>query len=159
MDLRKFYPGHVFLIRVLMWYVMLGCESVIVDTYVCMCLQIDSLRINGTRDRDGKNSSPVGKIWQEIKRERSEWVVWTLKLWITGKKWKGQHDPCWPFTPIYMIPLRSSVGLNHFSLFSQHQKYCVPMRLSFKLQPRSVNLGSTAPSELHCSCPSQKEKI
>lgn len=109
-----------------MWFCEVWlCSSLIVDTYVCMCLQIDSLRVNGTRDRDGKNPPPLGKRWQEIRRKRSEWVggvdISTVNHCegVRGSAWllMTLHAPLHDAKSLWGLLLASITFL-----FRQHQK-------------------------------------
>lgn len=49
------------------------CECAIADTYVCMCLQIDSLRVNGTGDRAGKEVVTSGEKMARD-QEKKKWA-------------------------------------------------------------------------------------
>lgn len=102
---------------------------------------------------DGKNPASAGKKdgKRSGEKEVSEWEVWTSELWITGKEWGGQRDSWRPLTPLYSDAKSLwALLLACIVLFcsANIRKYCVPMRVSCKLQPRSVSLGSAAPSEL-----------
>lgn len=134
-----------------MWFCdVWPCACALVDTYVCMCLRIDSLRVNGTRDRDGKNSSSVGKRWLEIKRKSSEWVG-GVDVWSVNHE--GVRGSAWPLLTLHTHlhdakslwgPLLASI----IFLFGQHQKILRTHEGFLQTKAQISQLGSTAPSEL-----------